>query len=164
MRAECQMVTASTSCTNEGCNHYEIFTKSQIDDHNIIQNCQYSCGQVNKQDTPRSRSGSLNFATKGKSTTQQCRFAFLGCHFVGNDLELAKHMEENISSHLEYVCSFLLSCSHSSHKPNVYAPTIDDNEAVKKLLAKIKCVSDEGDKTKLQAAEMQGKQKDIVFS
>ena len=87
----------------------------------------------------------------------------IGCHFVDSDLELTKHMEEDINSHLEYICSFLLSCSHSSHKPNVYAPTIDDNETMKKLQAKIECVSDEGDKTKLQAAEMQGKQKDIAF-
>ena len=158
------MVTVS--CPNEGCN--EVFTKSQFDDH--VQNCQYSGNinsQLNKQDTSSSR----GYVTKGKSATQQCHYAFLGCHFVGNDSELAKHMEKDIKSHLECICKFLSSNNHSSRMPNGNVSTSESSEAMKQLLftdiekvkSKIGHVSNEGDNTKSQAIEIQGKQKDIAF-
>ena len=83
------MVTVS--CPNEGCN--ESVIKSQLDSH--VQNCLYSVNtkvQWNKQDISNSHS----LAAQGKSSTQNCQFAFLGCQFVGNDAELAKHMEKDM--------------------------------------------------------------------
>ena len=153
----------TVSCPNEGCD--EIFTKSQIYDH--VQNCQCS-GDINSQLNNQDTSSSHGYIGKGKLATQQCRFAFLGCRFVGNDLELAKHMEEDVMSHLEHICKFLSSNGHSSHASN---GNVSTSESMKQLLftdiekvkAKIGHVSNEGDKTKSQASEIQGKQEDIAF-
>jgi len=109
-----------------------------------------------------------SFLAKQKSKTLQCDFVSLGCQFVGDNLELNKHMEKDIKSHLTYVCTILSNSSHSSHKPNGYVPT---NEAMKHILftdfekvkTKVEQVSKEGDKTKSQATEIEGKQKDIAF-
>ena len=145
------MVTVS--CPNEGCK--EAFIKSQLDGH--VQNRQYSrnvSNQLNKQDV----SSSHCFIAKGKLALQKCQFAFIGCQFIGNDSELA---EKDINSHLECICKALVNHGHSSHKPNGYAPTSEDNEAMKQLLStdfgKEKQISSDKDKTNLQPTERQGK-------
>ena len=106
------MVTVS--CPNEGCN--EIHTRSQIDNH--LQSCQYQGNQLIKRDIPSNHS----VMPKVKSTAQKCQFAVMGCQFTGNDSELAIHMEKDMSSHLEYICKFLLNYNCSSHKTNGYTP------------------------------------------
>ena len=162
IKDECQMVTVS--CPNEGCN--ESVIKSQLDSH--VKNCLYSVNtkaQWNKQDI----SSNHSLVAQGKSTTQNCQFAFLGCQFVGNNAELAKHMEKDMRNHLDYVCKILLS--NSSHKPNGYVHYNEDIKTMNQLLlndfektkANFKQVSNESDKTKSQATEIQGKQKDITF-
>ena len=118
------------SCPNEGCS--ELFIKSQFDDH--IQKCQYSQNlntQINNQDAS-SNHGSCT-PNKG-STTQQCCFAFLGCQFAGSSSELVKHMEDHLSSHLEYIYKVLLEFSHSSHKSGGAISTNEGNQSIKHLL------------------------------
>ena len=155
------------SCPNEGCS--EVLIKSQYDDH--VQSCQYSRNlhaQLNKQDVSSSHDSCI--ANK-ELTTQQCCFAFLGCQFVGSGSELVKHMEDNMSSHLEYICKFLLEYSHSSRKSGGAISTNEDNQAIKRLhftnIEKVKAnveqVIKESDKTKSQATEIQEKQKEITF-
>ena len=147
------------SCSNEGCS--EVIIKSQFDDH--VQNCQRS----RNTNGYWSVSNNHSFGAKGKST-QKCQFAILGCQFVGNDLELAEHIEKDISSHLAYVCK-ILSSNHSSHRPNGYIPISKSN--MEQLLftdfeeveAKVENLSKEGDKTKSQATEIQEKQKEFAF-
>ena len=148
------MVTVS--CPNEGCK--EAFIKSQLDGH--VQNCQYS-RNVNDQLNTQDVSSGHGFVAKGKLALQKCQFAFIGCQFIGNDSELAKHMEKDINNHLECICKALVSHSHSSHKPNGYVPTSENNEAMKQLLStdfgKQKQISSDKDKTNLQPTERQGK-------
>ena len=163
IKDDCKMVTVS--CPNEGSD--KIFTKSQI---NHLGNSQYS-RNTNSQLIKRDISSNHSLIAKEKSTTQKCQFALIGCQFIGNDSELTKHMEKDINNHLECVCKVLVSYSYSSHKPNGYAPTSEDNEAMKQLLftdfgkvkATIEKVSNEGDEAKSQASEIQRKQKDIAF-
>ena len=154
-------------CPNEGCS--EVFIKSQFDDH--VQNCQYSqnlLAQLNKQDASSNHDPCI--ANK-ELTTQQCCFAFLGCQFAGSGSELIKHMEDNMSSHLEYICKFLLQYSHSSHKSGGAISTNENNQTIKHLLftdiekvkSNIEQVIREGDKTKSQVTEIQEKQKEIAF-
>ena len=66
--------------------------------------------------------------------TQQCCFAFLGCQFADSGSELLKHMEDDLSSHLEYICKVLLQYSHSSHKSRGVISTNEGNQAIKNLL------------------------------
>ena len=150
-------------CPNEGCGNS--FTRSQFDSH--VQSCPHSKntnGQWNVQ--KNSNNNSVVAAS-----TQKCQFASLGCKFIGDDTELAKHMEKDVNSHLEYICKVLLSNNHSSHKPNGYTHASEDNEAMKQLLftdiekvkAKVEQASGEGDKTKSQATEIQERQKEIAF-
>ena len=124
LKDECQIVMGL--CPNEGCN--EVFIKSQLDDH--VQKCHHSSNQLSKQDM----SNSHGFAASRKSAPQQCNFNFLGCHFVGNNVELAKHMEKGTCSHLEYVCKFLASSAHLFHNPNDHVSSDESNAAMKKLL------------------------------
>ena len=160
LKDECQMVTVS--CPNEGCS--EIIAKSQLDDH--VQDCQYPTWSINDQLSKQDFSSSNGSTAKGR-----CHYAFLGCHFVGKDSELTKHIEKDVSSHLNDICKFLSSNGHSSHMPNDKLSTSVSNEAMKQLLftdidkvkAKIGHVSNEGDKTKSQATEIQEKQKEIAF-
>ena len=159
------MVTVS--CPNEGCS--EVFIKSQYDDH--VQNCQYSQNlnntQMNNQDICYHGSCTAN----KESTTQQCSFVFLGCQFVGSSSELVKHMEDDLSSHLEYICKVLLEYSHSSHKSDGAISTNEGNQAIKhlpvtdteKIKADVEQLMKEGDKIKSQATEIQEKQKEISF-
>ena len=155
------------SCPNEGCN--EVFIKSQFNDH--LQNCQYSQNLstcLNNQYTSSNHGSCI--VNKG-SATQQCCFAFLGCQFVGSSLELVKHMEDDMSSHLEYICKILLEYSHTSHKTSGAISTNEGNQAIKNLLftdlekvkANVEQVIKEGDKTKSQATKIQEKQKEIAF-
>ena len=147
-------------CPNEGCS--EVFIKSQLDDH--IQKCHHSSNQLSKQDM----SSSHGFAAGRKSAPQQCNFNFLGCHFVGNNVELAKHMEKGTCSHLEYVCKFLASSAHLFCNSNDHVSSDESNAAMKKLLftdiEKVKAhFSNESDKVKSQVSEIQENQKDIAF-
>ena len=159
------MVTVS--CPNEGCS--EVFIKLQFEDH--IQNCQYSQNlntQMNNQDIS-SYHGSCT-ANK-RSTTQQCCFAFLGCQFVGSSSKLVKHMENDMSSHLEYICKVLLESGHSLHKSGGVPATNEGNQSIKYLLfndiEKVKVdveqLIKEGDKIKSQNIEIREKQKEISF-
>ena len=83
-------------------------------------------------------------------------FAFLGCQFAGSGSELVKHMEDDMSNHLEYICKVLVEYSHSSHKSSGAISTNEGNQAIKNLLfndlekvkANVKQVIKEGGKTK----------------
>ena len=158
IKDQCQMV--SVSCPNEGCN--EVVIKSQYDDH--VQNCQSS----RKTNGYCGISDNHSFIVKEKST-QKCHYAALGCQVMGNDSELAKHMEEDISCHLQYICKILLNINHSSHKPNGYTPTRESHMKpllctdLEEVQTRVERLTNEGDKAKLQATEIQRKQKEIAF-
>ena len=155
---------ATMSCPNEGCK--KTFVKSQFDGH--VQNCQYT-RNFNSQQCKQDTLTNHTIATERNSTMQQCCFAFLSCLFVGNSSEITVHIENNISSHLEYICKLLSKLhGHLSYKPLNCTPTSESNEAmkqslltdVKKVKAKVEQVFN---KTKLQATEIQEIQRDIAF-
>ena len=146
------------SCPNKGCK--EDFTKSQIEDH--LQNCQYS-GEISTQMNMQDPSEIHSFAAKTKSLKQKCHFASLGCFFVGDDSELAIHMQKEMNNHLEYICKFLLS---DFYKPN--SPTIKANERsqftdLETVKVKFEHAMNKSDEIKSQAIEIQRNQKDIAF-
>ena len=160
------MVTKS--CPNEGCDNS--LTKSKFDSN--VQSCEHT-KNIDSQWSEQKNSNNKSLAVErmGATHIQKCRFAALGCQFVGDDTELINHMEKDVNSHLEHVCKVLLSNNLLSHKPNGYVHTSEGNEAMKQLLfgdiekvkAKVEQASKDGDKAKSQTTAIQEKQKEIDF-
>jgi len=106
LRDECPM--AEVSCPHKGCS--EVIVRSKIDDH--MQQCLYNSqwsDQVASSNSPLNSPKHL--MAKEKSAPQPCCFEFLGCKFVGSDVDLSVHMEKDTHSHLGLVCKHLLNTS-----------------------------------------------------
>ena len=145
------------SYPHKGCN--EISIRSQIDDH--VQKCLFK--------NPISTSplnSPYHSVSKEKSLIRQCTFSYMGCQFEGNKLQLSTHMENDVHSHLSYICSYL--STESIHKSiNGFQHVHDhDHQALQSLLENAKVdaeqMNHENGKTKLLVDDLQGQQKDMT--
>ena len=145
------------SCPHNGCN--EISVRSEIDDH--VQKYLF------KNPTSTSSLNSPNhLVSKEKLLIRQCIFSYMGCQFKGNKLQLSTHMENDVHSHLSYICNHL--STQSIHKSiNGFQHVHDrDHQALQSLLENAKLdaeqMNNENGKTKLQVDDLQGQQKDMA--